>query len=70
MRGLHFGRYGNTSALENRGFQPLYLGFETFIRGYAFDTFESGECSSVGPTEPNPVSTCAEFNRHRQEAER
>ncbi len=45
-RGLHLGRYGNLRALEEQQFGTYFLGFETFIRGYAFDTFnQNRECT-------------------------
>ncbi len=50
VRGLHYGRYAYGNALrESRVLQPLFLGWETFIRGYAYESFESREC--VGGTE-------------------
>ena len=51
MRGVHYGRYGLAGQSEagQDGFgllRPLFLGFETFIRGYAFESFEPEECSA------------------------
>ncbi len=66
FRGLHFGRYGN---LDSNAIQPLFLGFETFIRGYAFESFQNGECAaSVDPNTPilnnqGQISTCPVFDR-------
>jgi hypothetical protein len=62
-RGMHYGRYGLTST-ENQsdGFgllNPLFLGYETFIRGYSFDSFSSEECGV--PTGGN--SRCGAFDR-------
>jgi len=58
-RGLHFGRYGNIESQGGGGFgggffgraqaiQPLFLGFETLIRGYAFESFTAEECVAGG----------------------
>ncbi len=58
VRALHYGRYGLPSN-ENQatgGFgllNPLFLGFETFIRGYAYESFSSAEC--IGATSGCPV---------------
>ncbi|MEQ8331495.1 MAG: hypothetical protein RH859_13635 [Longimicrobiales bacterium] len=68
MRGLHYGRYG-LSQEENQsdGFgllNPLFLGFETFIRGYAFESFTSTECAR-SVVDGGPVSGCPTFDRLR-----
>jgi Tol biopolymer transport system component len=42
IRAMHFGRYGT---IGTNAIQPLFLGFETFIRGYAFESFQASECS-------------------------
>jgi len=57
FRGLHYGRYGNTSRIENSAFQPLFLGYETFIRGYSYNSFTGGECTQTS------TGSCAEFDR-------
>ena len=45
-RGLHIGRYGDVQGLEEEQLGTYFLGFETFIRGYAFDSFDRNrECS-------------------------
>ena len=48
-RALHYGRYGLESAESSAdGFgllRPLFLGFETFVRGYAYESFETAECT-------------------------
>ncbi|NNF29717.1 MAG: BamA/TamA family outer membrane protein, partial [Gemmatimonadetes bacterium] len=45
-RGLHIGRYGNIDGLEREQLGSYFLGFETFIRGYAFDSFNRNqECT-------------------------
>jgi len=45
LRGLHYGRYGYGDELTSNQFlRPLFLGYETFIRGYAWESFNSDEC--------------------------
>jgi hypothetical protein len=45
FRALHYGRYGYGEALRTNQFiQPLFLGWESFIRGYAWESFEQSEC--------------------------
>ncbi|MEE8148615.1 MAG: hypothetical protein V3T24_13485, partial [Longimicrobiales bacterium] len=40
VRGLHLGRYGNDFSSEKADvIREYYLGFETLIRGYAFESF-------------------------------
>jgi Tol biopolymer transport system component len=64
-RGLHFGRYGN-SLDPNRStaaIQPYFLGWETFVRGYAYESFKPEECA-ITSFEPGAVAgTCAGFDR-------
>ena len=58
LRGLHFGRYG--SEVEgNDVIRPMFLGFETFVRGYAWESFGNRECT-VGVVEGDD---CPEFSR-------
>ena len=65
VRGLHFGRYGlsaEENSSQNDGFgllRPLFLGYETFIRGYAYESFSGTECAA-GAT---PDDGCPTFNR-------
>jgi Tol biopolymer transport system component len=51
LRALHYGRYGLSSGVdEGFGFgplNPLFLGYETFIRGYAWESFEASECGTL-----------------------
>ncbi len=62
MRGLHYGRYGLT---ESEGDQedgigilnPIFLGYETLIRGYAWESFTEMECRETG------FSACPVFGR-------
>jgi hypothetical protein len=47
VRGLHYGRYGYDEKLTSNQFiQPLFLGWETFIRGYAWESFNQAECGA------------------------
>lgn len=63
VRGLHYGRYGlSIDEQLSDGFgilNPLFLGFETFIRGYAFESFESAECANGATLE----NSCPTLNR-------
>ena len=48
VRGLHFGRYGNNLD-PNRttaAIQPYFLGYETFVRGYSYESFNAAECQA------------------------
>ena len=62
FRGLHLGRYGNTARLDRQQLGPFFLGYETFIRGYAYNTYDdirqTRQCqlSNIG-------STCPELDR-------
>jgi outer membrane protein assembly factor BamA len=64
MRGLHYGRYGITTEESNSdGFgmlQPLFLGYETLVRGYAYESFTADECQT---SDPDPFSSCPTFDR-------
>ncbi|HSR43091.1 MAG TPA: hypothetical protein VLL48_12980, partial [Longimicrobiales bacterium] len=57
MRGMHYGRYGDTETLEQSFFQPVFLGYETLVRGYAFESFDAQECTET------PDGACAEYDR-------
>ena len=63
VRGLHYGRYGLDAAEQSEdGFgllRPLFLGYETFIRGYAWESFNENECARGATAENN----CPVFNR-------
>jgi hypothetical protein len=54
VRGLHQGRYG-TSA-ESERISPLYLGYNTLVRGYDIGTFVAADCTPV-PGDSCPQST-------------
>ena len=54
-----YGRYGgdgNSSRL-----QPLFLGYETFIRGYSVESFDDSECTTA--TSDGASTSWAEFDR-------
>ena len=57
FRGMHYGRYGADA--ESDRLQPLYVGYETLIRGYAFGSFDPAECTVDG----TPAGRCPEFDR-------
>jgi Tol biopolymer transport system component len=64
-RALHFGRYGNNLDTDRTTatIQPYFLGYETFIRGYSFESFEASECAETA-LEPGAVAgTCPGFDR-------
>jgi len=64
-RGLHFGRYGNNLDPDRStaAIQPYFLGWETFVRGYAYESFDPEECA-ITSFEPGAVAgTCAGFDR-------
>ncbi|HFE52152.1 MAG TPA: peptidase S9, partial [Bacteroidetes bacterium] len=57
FRFLHYGRYGRDA--ESDMLSPLFLGYETFVRGYSSGSFSYSECS-VDPKNPQ---ACPEFDR-------
>jgi Tol biopolymer transport system component len=59
VRGLHFGRYGK-SAEDSTRLSPLFLGYETLVRGYAVESFDANECTGL-----NVSGICPEFERLR-----
>ena len=59
LRGLHIGRYGQ---IESDIIRPLFLGYETFIRGYASESFEPEECTRSAEQAPRG-DECPTFNR-------
>ena len=58
FRGLHFGRYGKDA--DSPRMSPLFLGYETYVRGYAVESFTGDECSQVLNSNR---SECPEFDR-------
>ena len=66
LRGLHFGRYGTIQTLENQFnvIQPLFLGFESLIRGYSTESFQNEEClAGLDETGGNQQSSCPSYSR-------
>jgi hypothetical protein len=57
FRGMTYGRYGKDSGTGR--LTPLFLGYETYMRGYSFESFRNDECT-VG-TSQQPA--CPEFDR-------
>ena len=43
-RAIHFGRYGKLTKENAQLLQPTFLGYEWYIRGYAYESFEPEEC--------------------------
>ena len=67
FRGMHLGRYGLTPE-ENQEdefglLRPLFLGYETFIRGYAYESFNNSECLVGAQDVLAGGSTCPAFDR-------
>lgn len=65
-RGLHFGRYGQ-DADDFEQLRPQFLGFEYFIRGYAYESFnfDTGQELCVLDDDPDTVtqiSSCEQIN--------
>ena len=65
VRGMHYGRYGlgqEESSEDGFGIlNPLFIGYETFIRGYAWESFDSSECTAGSSAQ----NTCPTLNRLR-----
>ena len=59
-RALYFGRYGQLDRLEEQQLGTYFMGHETFIRGYAWNSFN--ECEQ-GTTIGLSGSTCPEIDR-------
>jgi Tol biopolymer transport system component len=63
VRALHYGRYGlESEETDSQGLgllRPLFLGYETMVRGYAWESFSGAECDQ-GATVDN---TCPALNR-------
>ncbi len=58
-RGLHIGRYGDIQKLDEKHLGTYFLGFETLIRGYAFESFNQRQECSVSLR----GSSCPEIDR-------
>jgi Tol biopolymer transport system component len=58
FRGLHYGRYNYGPEVSQNGvIRPLFLGYETLIRGYAWESFSSLECGQTSD------GSCPTFDR-------
>jgi outer membrane protein assembly factor BamA len=61
LRALHYGRYGVNGGSSGTGFlgggplTPLFLGYETMVRGYAWESFDVAECTGATPTSSCPT---------------
>jgi surface antigen Omp85-like protein len=58
VRGLHYGRYGGDADDEDQ-LRPLFIGYETLVRGYESGSFSAAECTDSGDL----IRTCPEFDR-------
>jgi len=63
FRLMHYGRYGrDADGVSDDNLQvmsPLFIGHESFVRGYAWESFTAHECQSADPA----VSACPAFDR-------
>ena len=58
VRGLHVGRYNyGEDFLQSQSFNPFFLGYETLIRGYAYESFSDQECGETS------AGSCPIFER-------
>ncbi len=59
FRALHYGRYGGNA--EDSRLQPLFLGYETFVRGYSLESFDvTQECTG---NSSSTAQSCAPLDR-------
>jgi len=67
FRGYHLGRYGRDAENTKEGtlpLPPLYLGEETWIRGYGWGSFTGDECSASSTTSASQnTSRCPAIER-------
>ncbi len=65
VRGMHYGRYGLDGEESTQGgfglLSPLFLGYETLVRGYAWESFENSECAAGS----SAADSCPTINRLR-----
>jgi hypothetical protein len=58
VRGLHYGRYNyGPQVTEGNIIRPLFLGYETLIRGYSWESFSAAECGQTA------AGSCPTFDR-------
>jgi len=51
FRGLHYGRYNYSEDFQGNNFiQPFFLGYESLIRGYAWESYTQSECGNTSCT--------------------
>ncbi len=62
-RGLHYGRYG-LAAGDANVVRPLFLGYETLIRGYSIESTDVSECR-VGATSTDSCPTVSRLQGQR-----
>ena len=47
LRGMHFGRYGSDLTTDqNELIREIFVGYETLVRGYAWESFSNAECEA------------------------
>ena len=54
IRGFHYGRYLNDG--DNERLAPLFIGYETWVRGYSAYSYDFTKCNGN-------IDQCPEFNR-------
>ena len=58
VRGLHYGRYNYGPEVSNNTIiRQLFLGYETLIRGYSWESFSAAECGQTS------TGSCPTFDR-------
>ncbi len=57
IRAMHYGRYGGDANSER--ITPLFIGYEHYVRGYSWESFDGNECS-FDASNPN---ACPELDR-------
>jgi hypothetical protein len=62
VRAYHLGRYGKDAQNSTGFLPPLYLGEETWIRGYGWGSFSGTECQPEG-TGPAAANRCPAIER-------
>jgi outer membrane protein assembly factor BamA len=65
FRGLHFGRYGKGLETDRTTatIQPYFLGYETFIRGYSYESFTPADCAATAAELGAVPGSCPGFDR-------
>lgn len=67
VRGMHFGRYGLSRSDQQKDqfgavLQPMFLGYESLVRGYDYNSFTADECGQ-GTVTSNGTTACPAFDR-------